>query len=274
MPEPKKMIISASRRTDIPAFYSDWLISVFEKGYAEVPNPINKKIYKIPLTDIHSLVLWSKNFAPLLEKIDRLKPHQLFFMFTVNDSKEQEANVPPLSDRFDQIDFIVKKFGVKRLFIRFDPIAHWQDSNGIHNNLASFDIILKKAAKVGVSKIITSFMNTSYRKLKNRPHQFIDIPTDDKIGLTDNLAKKAEKMGIKLAFCCNDYLFLKQSLLNVEKASCIDGHYIANETGEPAILRKDYGQRKGCGCTYSRDIGSYEQICYHNCSYCYANPGS
>jgi len=115
----------------------------------------------------------------------------------------------------------------------------------------------------------------------------------EKLETLTHLAKSASTHGISLQFCCNNYLFESASLVeskvkvesaalggavifsdikNIEKASCIDGHYISRITGQDVSLKKDPSQRKECACTYSRDIGNYTQKCYHKCCYCYANP--
>ncbi|MGA1845084.1 MAG: DUF1848 family protein [bacterium] len=270
----ERIIISASRRTDIPAFYSDWLITQLHRGFAEVTNPYSHAVNSVPLSAecVHSIVLWSKNFAPLLKRIDALTGYELFFMFTINDSRFLEPRVPPLSDRFEQCDLILKRFGKERLLIRFDPIVYWKEGTGIRNNCASFQTILKRVAGAGITRMKTSFMDTRYRKLARRGVDFIDLPVGQKIEIAATMGEIAGRYGITLEFCCNDYLFKDTSLPNIEKSCCIDGRYMACIVGRPTIFKKDPSQRKECQCTYSRDIGDYAQQCPHSCLYCYANP--
>jgi hypothetical protein len=278
---PLKTIISASRRTDLPAFYSNWLLGQFAQGYAEVVNPYNKKksIVELKPEQVHSVVLWSKDFSPLLKRIGRLNVYELFFMFTINDCALLEPKVPPLEQRFEQAEFIVNNFDKERLLARFDPIVHWQEGGVIQNNLASFPKIIKKFSCLGLRSIKISFMDTSYKKLARRGVDFIELPLEDKQEITTRLADMAREYGITLQFCCNDYLFENnsgntqyQSISNIENAACIDGAYLARVVGEPASLKKDPSQRKQCHCTISRDIGSYTQRCAHGCKFCYANP--
>jgi len=270
----ERIIISASRRTDIPAFYGDWLIGQIHRGFAEVTNPYHHKVCSVPLSKecVHSIVLWSKNFAQLLKRIDALKGYELFFMLTINDSCFLEPRVPPLSERFEQCDFILKRFGKERLLVRFDPIVHWKEGAGIRNNCASFETIIKKVAGAGITRVKTSFMDTRYRKLARRGVAFIDLPIGRKIEIAGTLGRIAGRYGVTLEFCCNDYLFKDEALPNIEKSCCIDGRYIATIVGKPTIITKDPSQRKECQCTYSRDIGDYAQQCRHSCLYCYANP--
>jgi hypothetical protein len=269
-----KTIISASRRTDLPAFYSQWLLAQFQRGYAEVINPYNQKTFTVPLErdQVHSVVLWSKHFAPLLKRIDALKGYQLFFMYTINDCPELETHVPPLTERLAELDFIVHKFGVPRLLLRFDPIVHWRQGNEIGNNLASFHTILQVAARLGITSVITSFMDTSYGKLKRRGVDFIALSLEEETALAWRLGETAGALGITLKFCCNSRLFTAPHIPHTEKAHCIDGNYLMKVVGEPVRAVKDSSQRPECGCSFSRDIGSYTQTCGHGCLYCYANP--
>ncbi|MGA1865193.1 MAG: DUF1848 family protein [bacterium] len=270
----KKIIISASRRTDIPSFYSDWLIEQLNRGSAEVTNPYNHTVYSVPLSpvSVHSIVLWSKDFAPLLKKIHALKRYELFFMLTLNDSFFLEPRVPSLDSRFAQFDFILRQFGKERLFVRFDPIVHWRDRAGIRNNMDEFEMIIKKVSSAEIYQVKTSFMNTQYRKLSKRGIAFVDLPIQQKIDMAYSLGKVADNHGVRLQFCCNDYLFENADIPNIERSCCIDGRYISRIVGEPTIIKKDSSQRKECQCTFSRDIGDYTQKCKHGCLYCYANP--
>lgn len=269
----EKIVISASRRTDIPAFYTEWFLKSVSMGKVEVENPYNKKKYCVSLkkNDVHSIVLWSKNFYPLLKRINELNHYHLFFMYTLNDCSYLEQNVPDLNKRFEQIDFIIKKFGKEYLFLRFDPLVFWQENKVLHNNISTFKKVIEKLAFFKIMNLKTSFMDTHYKKLKTRNVQFIEVPHDQKLAIVKQFMEIANQYGIQLEFCCNEFLF-KENLPGLIKASCINGKYLANVTGEPTILKKDKSQRKDCQCTYSRDIGSYSQVCYHKCLYCYANP--
>jgi len=269
-----KTIISASRRTDLPQYYTSWLVKQFQRGYAEVINPVNKKVFRVLLNPeaVHSVVFWSKNFSNLINELEKFRAYELFFMFTINSPSELEPFVPSLKERFDQLEFLIKKFSVRRIFMRFDPIVFWKKDGKIINNLTHFDEIINKLSKFGICGIKTSFADLSYKKLKKRKVEFYEPSYNEKIALVHELSNKVRQYGIYLEFCCNDYIFSSSIPENVKKAKCIDGNLISNIVGEPAILKKDPSQRKECICTYSRDIGSYNQQCLSGCKYCYGNP--
>jgi len=267
-------IISASRRTDIPACYPDWFINQLIKGYVEVSNPYSHTASTISLKpeNVHSIVLWSKNFVPLLPKLKDISDYEFFFMFTLNDCSQLEPGIPSLQQRFTQLDTIISAYGPKRLFVRFDPIIFWKQDGRIRNNLGSYEKILQKLNSSGINSLKTSFMDVSYNKLKTRGIDFLTPPLEKKRNIAKRMATLAGNYGIRLQFCCNDAVLSGGDIPNAEKSSCINGRRISEITGKKVSLRKDPSQRKECGCTVSRDIGSYTQVCENGCLYCYANP--
>jgi hypothetical protein len=268
-----KKVISVSRRSDIPACYLPWLISCLEKGYVSVKNPYSGIIRHIDMQPdvVHTLVLWSKNYAPFLEQKEAFKDFNLFFNFTINDCPLLEPQILPLGERIAQAKELVKLYGVERLQWRFDPIILWND--GRENNIKSFKKIAEYMSQLGITRCIFSFVHY-YEKVKNRFKRIsfnFYIPTkQEKLKLTEKLVDIAYKFNIRMMACCDDELI---EISGVEKAHCINGIVLQKLKGEPCSLAKDYGQRKNCGCTESIDIGSYDlHPCHHGCIYCYANP--
>ena len=142
-----KIVISASRRTDIPAFYMDWFMRQIERESFEVINPYNRHVSIHPATpdNIHTIVFWSKNFGPFIkggfgEKLVKTG-YNLFFNFTINsDSPLLEPNVPFLKERLDQLDFLTSKFGARSINWRFDPVCFYKTKQ---KNKAGLKTILK-----------------------------------------------------------------------------------------------------------------------------------
>ena len=162
-----KTVISASRRTDMPAHYLDRLIACIRQGFAEVPNPYSGKPYRIGLDedDVHTIVLWSKNFGPFLKGGHALNPYSLYFLFTINDMPGLESGVPPLSERFDQLDELAARYGPERIGWRFDPVV-FRNGRPVMG-IDTFERLADRAAKAGVSRVITSFLDM-YGKVKKR----------------------------------------------------------------------------------------------------------
>jgi hypothetical protein len=288
-PEPK-IVISASRRTDIPAFYMSWFMNRIKSDFFEVVNPYNRQSRKIPATPahVHTIVFWSKDFGPFLkehcgEKLQKAG-YNLFFNFTINsESLRLEPHVPPLDIRLGQLKQLCDQFGSRAINWRFDPICFFKSHNSIvQDNLSDLDRIVEKAAQLGIERCITSFMDF-YPKIEKRlaalPNfSFYDPPLKIKKRIILKLEKVLASVNINLKLCCEkDVLNALPANTSVTQGACIPSELLVELFGGNLALKKDTGQRlqKGCGCSVSVDIGSYHlHPCYHNCLFCYANPTS
>ena len=285
-----QIVISASRRTDIPAFYMPWFMERIGSGIFEVVNPFNRKIKEVPATaaDVHSIVFWSKDFGLFLKhnygkKLQKAGYH-LFFNFTVNSTAPQlEPRIPPLNVRLDQLRALSDQFGPSAINWRFDPICFFKKGNGrLQNNLGDLRHIAAKAAAAGIRRCITSFMDPYSkieRRLVTRPtFSFCDPPLKTKLQIIHKMERTLAAENIKLMLCCErDVLDQLPESTSVTQAACIPNDLLVTLFGGRLSLKRDTGQRikKGCGCKVSVDIGVYHQhACYHNCLYCYANPKS
>lgn len=281
----KSTIISCSRRTDIPAFLMDWVIEKIQLGYVDVINPFNRKqISRVSLRpeDVKCWVWWSKNFTKWIEaykqnkdKFKLYKGH--YFQFTINSPSELEKNITiSLENRFKQLEWLIKEFGLLSVNFRFDPIILYKrrDSNKLISNLNKFEYIIQNVSSLGLKEMIFSFA-TIYSKVKNRMelrgyHPF-DPPLRKKKEILARLIKICLKNNIKMKACCQPELF---EINGIEQAHCINAYVIEKIVGEPIPKIRDSGQRKSCGCFKSKDIGGYTGIfrCKNNCDYCYASP--
>ena len=282
------IVISASRRTDIPAFYMEEFMTRVFKGYFEVTNPYNQKVSRVPAkpSEVHTIVFWSKNFGPFIEKGygDTLEDmgYHLFFNFTVNsESKILEPGVPALAERFSQLKYLTLRFGPETVTWRFDPICFFSmGEKNIHNNLTDFPKIAEKAGEYGITRCITSFLDL-YPKIKKRTatlneFSFIDIAPYQKIDTILKMESHLKGSNIMLTTCCEkDIVSLLPPTSEIKAASCIPNDLLVTLFGGHLSLKKDTGQRikNGCGCKASADVGSYRRHpCLHNCLFCYANP--
>ncbi len=287
-PQSQKIVISASRRTDIPAFYMSWFMEAIDQGCFTVVNPFNGQRKKVIATpdQVHTVVFWSKNFGPFLKHnygqslIDR--GYHLYFNFTINsDDPILEPNVPALQVRLMQLTELCMQFGAESVTWRLDPICYYQNTKGpTVTNLKDFHEIAACAHQLNVKRCITSFMDhyrKIYQRLKARPHfAFVDPPLETKINTLLALNDQLAAMQIQLLTCCEKEIQAAlPSDASIYPSACIPNDLLQQFYGGSLILKKDRGQRlsQGCGCQLSVDIGSYRwHPCYHNCLFCYANP--
>ncbi len=290
MPVHQKIVISASRRTDIPCYYMDWFMDQIRKGYFEVVNPFSHTVSTIPATPdrVAVIVFWSKNFAPFISgnygDILIKKGFHLFFNFTVNsESSILEPHIPQLRERFKQVKTLCAAFHPDSINWRFDPITFFQTNNGpLQNNLTDFEWIADEMADLGISRCITSFMD-DYPKIRKRiakrPGFSFSYPSmNTKVTIITKMEQKLAERDISLYACC------EKELLNalpegshIKSSSCIPNDLFVKLFGCSLSIKKDAGQRirLGCGCKTSKDIGSYRlHPCHNRCLYCYANSAS
>ncbi len=299
MGQTQNKILSASRRTDIPGWYTPWFLDRIQQGYFTIKNPYNKVARRVDARpeDIHSIVFWSKNFGPFLDlHADRILAdlgYKLYFNFTINSRASLlEPGLPKLLERLDQASLLCQRFGPDKLSWRFDPICFYKINNKpLENTLGDFTMIADAMAGMGITRCVTSFYN-GYKKIEARVSHlssqgnplvsFVDPTMEDRQKVIRRMADYLEKKDIRLHLCCEASLFaglgpkVPGEDCRVKENACIDGKLLKHLYGGTPETRRDYGQRskQGCRCTQAIDIGSYEDHpCFHNCLFCYANTG-
>jgi len=293
------VIVSASRSTDIPAFYSEWFFDRLKKGYLKWKNPFNGVPLYVSFKKTRLIVFWSKNPKPIIKHLDYLDSNNInyYFQYTLNDySKEHlEENVPNLESRIDTFMQLSDKIGKDKVIWRFDPYI-LTDTTGV-------DELLKRTEYIGnrlknyTSKLVFSYADIkTYKKVQNNlrkdsiPYlEFNDRTMNElALGLKElnnnwrfeigTCAEKIDldKYGIVHNKCIDDDLMIK--LFNHDKLLM---DFLGVKVEQPTIFDpnqkitktrnlKDKGQRQACGCIMSKDIGQYN-TCPHECVYCYAN---
>ncbi len=275
------MIISASRRTDIPAFYSEWFMNRISEGYFIRINPMNKKQQKaISLLpkDVDVIVFWTKNPAPLVERLDELDRlgYKYYFQFTLNDyPKTLEPRVPTLSARVDIFKRLSEKLGVGQVIWRYDPVVISRETP-VDYHLERFDN-LAKSLNGYADRVVVSFLDfygKVERKLKklNEANRLnlIDVTNDACQSELFWLAKKfsaSAKTNNMDIYTCSEKVELEQ--YGLRHGSCIDIDLINKVFDLSLQAGKDKAQRPECLCAASVDMGTYD-TCKFNCSYCYA----
>lgn len=283
-----KIVLSASRRTDIPAFYMDWFMDRIEKGYFNVRNPFNQSLSVVPATPeaVHTIVFWSKDFRRFIkgqygEKLIE-KGFHLFFNFTINTENQiLEPNILPLSDRLEQATALCRRFGAEILQWRFDPICFYRTGpDRVFHNIDSVGTIAEMLSALGIHRCITSFVDLYPKLAKRSAHladfAFIDPPVDEKAKILLDIKRRLDPYEMRLYTCCEkEVMAALPEGTGIESSACIDNRHLVRQFGGTLSFKKDAGQRtaKGCGCMESKDIGDYRRHpCYHNCLFCYANP--
>ena len=276
-----RAMITASRRTDLPRCYPEWLAGAIRAGDVDVPLPYGRGSRHVSLLsdDVHTIVLWSKDFGPLLENrgglADALSRYeQVYALFTITGlgGTDLEPAVPPWEQAVGQLAGLVAFVGdPRRVAVRFDPIVHWVEDGVVRSNLDFAEPVFRAASEHGVKRVISSFA-AMYDKVRRRKWPWHDPPGGEKVEIGRRLLALAERYGLSLRACCDP--FLEEA--GAEQSHCIDAALLSelHPRGLPADPRPDKGQRGGCGCSISVDIGSYKQRCPNGCLYCYANPVS
>lgn len=265
------MIISASRRTDIPAFYSDWFFRRLQAGDVLVRNPMNpRQVSSIHLTPdvVDGIVFWTKNPLPMMGRLNELAAYPYYFQFTLTPyGKEVEPGLPEkdgvLVPAFQALS---RQIGRERVVWRYDPIFFSAVYTPQYHQKA-FAALAQKLHPY-TEKCTLSFLD-DYRSIAGniKPLHLLSQTPDQRLDLMAHFARTAACYGLALDTCAEG---IDLSSLGISHARCIDKARLEKIGGFTLLLRKDTGQRPECGCYASIDIGAYH-TCQNGCHYCYAN---
>lgn len=262
------MILSASRRTDIPAYYSEWLINRLHAGYVLTRNPMNHaRVSKIILSpgNIDCIVFWTKDPLNMLDKLDIIDKlgYRYYFQFTLTPyDKSVEKGLRDKDEIIKTFRELSERIGKNRVIWRYDPIII-NDKYDFSFHKEQFTRLCGELGRY-TKQCIISFVDI-YPKLKTEILR--EISTDEMIELGEMMSSTAKEFGITVKACCEEP-FLRQC--GIEQASCIDKALIESICGYSLNIKRDRNQRKSCGCYESVDIGTYN-TCKNGCVYCYAN---
>ena len=266
------MIISASRRTDIPAFYGEWFINRLKAGYVCVRNPLNyKSISRIPLNseNVDCIVFWTKDPSPFLSKLDYLdsEGYKYYFLLTLNPyGSSFEKNVRDKNEIIKTFKEISERIGREKVIWRYDPVILTDELTAeYHKEHFSY---LAENLENYTERCIISFLD-QYKKVKQnmRNTKIVEPDISMKNNIAEYFSKTAQLRNIELLTCASSDDF---SQYNIKKSKCIDKKLIEDIIGYRIKAKKDSSQRKECLCSESRDIGAYN-TCMNDCNYCYAN---
>lgn len=264
------MIISCSRRSDIPAFYGDWLINRLREGYVLARNPMNpKQVRKVSLAPPHvdCIVFWTKDPAPMLDRLHLLKDYHYYFQFTLTPyGKDIEPNLRPKAEIVDAFLRLSDRIGAQRVIWRYDPILLSRHINVAYH----LDHFGKTAERLSghTGKCIISFVDMYGHIQKRMADCSVKPPDEAEMRLlAKHIARMAGSFGMQVETCAEK---IDLADYGVKHGKCIDDRLISELTGTKLNPGKDKRQRELCGCAASVDIGEYN-TCRHGCRYCYAN---
>ena len=264
------MIISASRRTDIPAYYSEWFLNRIKERFVYVRNPMNMhQISKICLNPdiIDCIVFWSKNPKPMLSHLKSFKGYIYYFQFTLNPYKKDiEKSLPSKNEIIETFKVLSSIIGLQKVIWRYDPIL-LNDTYTISYHIDKFGEFAN-TLKGYTEKVTFSFIDF-YKKITENIKllEVIEISTEEKNIIAQNFSEIARNNNLSIDTCAED---IDLSKYGITHARCIDDRLISKITGNNLLVEKDKNQRPECGCVKSKDIGEYN-TCSAGCVYCYAN---
>lgn len=260
------MILFASGRTDIPAFYSNWFINRVKVGFVDVRNPFNQKLVsRIYFSDVDMIMFCSKNPLPMINKLDILKVPVLFHVTITPYGKDVEPNIPDKRLIIDGVKKLSLVLSIDNVVVRYDPIF-LSDKYNVDYHIRAFDKLCKNLNGY-VNKIIVSFMD-EYKNVRSNKNilKYRAFTREDYKKIGEAFSKSAYDNGMSVQTCFEDedlteYGFVKCECLSHELAYILTGKKFKSSN-----VRKE----KKCECVQMVDIGDYNS-CMHMCKYCYAN---
>lgn len=271
-------IVSASRRTDIPAFYADWFMNRIRAGFVRVPNPFNaRQVATVSLDprNVACVIFWTRDPRPLLPSLDELDERGFRYLFHVTATGLPEILEPSAPTAEAAVEAVLKlsqRLGPERVIWRFDPIliSNLTPPERIAENFDRFSEKLAGAVK----QVMVSFVQpypralSRMKRLAPQVEPFFPQGVQEKGAIMAALARVAASRRMNMTACAAAKDDLSPS--GVDPGKCIDPALIKRLWGIEVGRKKDAGQREGCGCAKSIDIGVYG-TCSHGCLYCYAS---
>ncbi|MFH1996994.1 MAG: DUF1848 domain-containing protein [Candidatus Omnitrophota bacterium] len=271
-------MISASRRTDIPAFFSGWFMKRIEDGFCAVRNPYNPgQIARVSLEpdDVEAVVFWTRDPAPLMRRLPELDRRGIryYFLYTlIGYPRAIDPAAPQVSKAVRTFRELSRRIGKEKMVWRYDPIFFSKRTPyGWHKKRLGY---LFRNLRGYTDRLVISFIDP-YRKTKLRmrkeagrgfavPERSFDPETYR--GIARYIGSAAKDAGIGVRACSEE---IDCTAYGIERGKCVDDELIGAITGRRITLRKDPSQRKLCGCVVSKDIG-VNNTCSFGCTYCYA----
>ena len=270
------MIISASRRTDIPAFYSKWFMNRIRAGYCVVPNPFNPaQVSRVSLKPqgVDVIVFWTRNPRPLFPFLTELNEagYRYYFQYTLMDNPRLlDSKRPSLRSSLKTFCELSDRIGPEKIIWRYDPVV-FSTATPADFHEETYPRIAQ-ALQGHTRRCVISILDVyrkaqkRFRKLQEHGLELIDCEGEALGDLMGTLVRAGHENGMEV-FSCAEEIDLKP--FGIQPGKCVDDEYISNVFRINVTDKKDPSQRKACGCVISKDIGMYN-TCLFGCQYCYA----
>ncbi len=265
------MILSVSRRTDIPSYYSEWFFNRIKEGFVYVRNPMNpSQVSKIDISPevVDCIVFWTKNPEPMLGRLEELADYHYYFQFTLTGyGRDIECNVPHKKEKMIPIfQELAGRIGSQRVIWRYDPIL-FTERYSPEYHLKAFEQIATHLEGY-TERCVISFVDTYAKNQKSlKTMGAYELEKAQLTAFAGKLAEVAGQHGMTVGSCAES---LDLEACGIEHNCCIDKALIERIVGEDLKVGKDKNQRPECGCVESIEIGTYN-TCRNGCRYCYAN---
>ena len=264
------MILSVSRRTDIPQYYSDWFFNRMKEGFLYVKNPMNShQVSKIILSPdlVDLVVFWTKNPAPMMRRIGELGEIPYYIQFTLTGyGRDIEPGLPDKHELIRIFRETAETAGRDRMVWRYDPVL-FNERYPAEYHFRAFEAIAEGICGC-TDKVVISFLDCYGKTKRNMRGIPLETPDEEIMKRTgERFVKTAEKYGMTVESCAET---VDLSEVGVRHGSCVDPAMIERILGVPVRMKKDKNQRPECGCVESVETGAYD-TCLCGCKYCYAN---
>ena len=265
------MIISASRRTDIPTYYSEWFENRVKDGYLLVRNPMNAhQVSRISLSPevVDCIVFWTKNPIPMLGRLPAFDAYPYYFQYTLTGyGSDMERNLPDKKEKLiPAFRELAGRIGADRMVWRYDPIVFTSRYTPQYH-LKAFSQIAE-ALDGCTGQCVISFVDIYQKNRKNMEETMpVHLSEEELTTFCAQLVHVAGAHGMTVATCAE---VIDLESVGIRHNACIDPAMIERITGCSIKVKKDPSQRQECGCAASIDIGTYN-TCANGCRYCYAN---
>lgn len=262
------MIINTGMRTDIPAFYGEWLTNRIREEFVLVRNPyFPEQVTRYRLTPdiVDVLAFCTKNPAPMFKRMDIVAPFRQFWFVTMTPyGKDIEPNVPDWEEVAESFCKLSGLVGSRAMSWRYDPVFV-SGKYDLEFHKAMFDRMAERL-EGATEQVVISFIDLYDKTRRNFP-EARTVSAEERVALAESFARSGKRHGMTVRGCCEG---TKLARYGVDVGGCMTKEILERAIGEELAVPKSAGLREACSCVMGHDIGVYN-TCRHFCKYCYAN---